>query len=72
MAESKGFFHLLALILGIVASILVVLAVVVYLGYVPASWVDSLTDGELTALAAITIVAAGGSYMAGERVGKAF
>lgn len=68
---TKGsFLHLLALVLGIVASILVVLAVGVYLGYIPASWVDSLTAGQLGVLAGITIVGAAASYVAGERTGK--
>lgn len=57
----KETFHLLAVIFGVIASVLVVLAIASYLGYVPTAWVDNLTDGELAVFATLAIIAAGAS-----------
>lgn len=63
--EAKRAFHLVAVILGIAASLLAVLAVAVYEGYFPSSYVDSLTPGELGGLSALAVVGAIGCGYAG-------
>lgn len=63
----NSLYHTLAVVFGIVASILAVLAVLVFLGWIPLSFVDNITATEMGALAALAAVGAGASYVASER-----
>lgn len=63
--EGKKTFHLIAVILGIAASLLAVLAVATYESYFPESVVDNLTPGELGGLSALAVVGAIGCGYAG-------
>lgn len=56
--------HVLAVVLGVAASILAVLSVAVFEGYFPASVVDNLTWGELAGLSALSVVGAVGCSLA--------
>lgn len=56
---SSQTYHMLAIIFGVIASLLVILSVGVYLGYVPTTWVNSLSDTELGVLAVLAIFVAG-------------
>ena len=49
---------LIAVLLGIAASVLAILAVAVDFGYVPAGWANGMTDGELGVLSALAVVGA--------------
>jgi hypothetical protein len=60
----KGTFHLIAVILGIAASLLAVLAVATYEGYIPLGDVDNLTSTELGTLSALAVVGAIGAAYA--------
>jgi hypothetical protein len=60
----KALFHTLAVILGIAGSLLAVLAIAVYEGYISAADVGSFTDGELGTLSALAYVAAIGFAVA--------
>lgn len=60
-------YTLIAVLFGILASILAVLAVAAYESWIPASYVDNLTSGELGALAALSVVAAIGIGELGQR-----
>lgn len=51
-------YKLIAILFGILASVLAVLAVVTYLSYIPASWVDNFTDAELGTFSALSVVGA--------------
>lgn len=58
-------FHLLAIVFGIAASLLAVLAVAEYEAYIPVADVDNLTSTELGTLSALSVVAAlGFGYVA--------
>lgn len=58
---SAQMYHTLAIVFGILATVLIVLAVAVYLGYLPTSEVANLSDGELGVFAALSIIVAGGA-----------
>lgn len=52
-------YHLVAILFGVIASVLVILAIATYLGYAPATWVDNVSPTELGVLAALSIFVAG-------------
>jgi hypothetical protein len=54
----KRTFRLIAVLLGIAAAVLSVLAVAEFMSYIPATWANGLTDGELGVLAALAVVGA--------------
>lgn len=54
----KSSYHIIAVLFAIAASALAVLAVAAFESYIPASYVDNLTSGELGALAALSVVGA--------------
>ncbi len=56
--DRKYMFHILAVVLGIAASLLAVLAVAIYEGYIPLSYVDNVSATELGTFAALAVVAA--------------
>jgi hypothetical protein len=60
----------LAIGLGILATVLVILAVAVYEGFFPASLVDNLTPTELGTLGFLSIAGAVASAYAGRREGR--
>lgn len=64
---SRGMYHTLALIFGIVGSVLAVLAVLVYEGWLSPAQVDNFTDVELGAFAVLSITAAIASSIAEKR-----
>lgn len=55
---SKRGFSLIAVLLGIAASVLAILAVAEFMGYIPATWAQNMTDGELGVLSALAVVGA--------------
>jgi hypothetical protein len=67
VAGGEGLWGGLAIGLGILATALVILAVAVYEGFIPASLVDNLTPTELGTLGFLSIAGAVGSYWAGQR-----
>lgn len=54
----KGIYHTLAIVLGIAGSVLAVLAVLVYEGWLTTALVDNFTDVELGAFSALSITGA--------------
>jgi uncharacterized membrane protein YGL010W len=58
MAGHKNLYFLVAVLLGILASVLLVLSVAVFEGYIPTTFVDNLTYGELGTFAFLAIVGA--------------
>ena len=63
----KKTYALIAVLLGIAASLLAVMAVAVYEGYITSSWADNLTDGELGFLSALAVVGAVGMGYVAEK-----
>jgi len=57
----------LAIVLGVIATILIVMSVAVYLGYWPTTLTDNLTYGELGVIAFFAIVGAIGAYTYGNK-----
>lgn len=58
-------YRLISILLGILASVLAVLALAAYWGYIPASYVDNFTFGELGSFAALAVIGAVGvDYLA--------
>jgi hypothetical protein len=53
-------WNFFAIVLGIAAAVLVVLALAVYYGYIDTSLVDNLTDGELGTFGVLAIAGAVG------------
>lgn len=66
MPEMSG-WRFIAIILGIAASALIVLAVAVFYGYLPPSQVGNLTSGELGTFGFLAIVGAVGCEVASRR-----
>lgn len=60
----KKTFHLIAVILGIAGSLLAVLAIASYEGYVTAADVGNFSDGVLGTLSALAYVGAAGFALA--------
>lgn len=54
----KETYRNLAILLGVIAAILTVLAVASFEGYIPASYVDNVSPSELGTFAALAVVAA--------------
>lgn len=63
----NSLYHLLAVIFGITASVLAVLAVLLYEGWIPLSFVDNITATEMGALAALSATGAVAAFVASER-----
>lgn len=59
----SGFYHTLAVLTALLGSVLAVLAVALYEGYITASLVGGVTDTEMGTFAAIAIVVAIVSYL---------
>lgn len=56
-----GFYHTLAVVLAITATVLAALAIAVFEGYMPADLVGNLTPGELGVFSALAVIAAIGA-----------
>jgi hypothetical protein len=60
----KKTFHLVAVILGIAGSLVAVLAIAVYEGYITSADAGGFSDGVLGTLSALAYVAAAGFALA--------
>lgn len=67
MNLGDNWYKLGAVLSGLGAAILAILAVAVFYGYFPSSLVANLTSGQLGTLAAVLVAAAVGLHYTGER-----
>lgn len=65
---AKTTLRIAAIVLGVAASVLAVMAVTVYEGYFPADWADHISADELGGLSALAVVAAIGASWAEKEV----
>ncbi len=64
---ANGSWRFAAVLLGIAATLLVILAVAVFYGYLPSSLVDNLTPGELGTFGVLAIGGAVGCEYASHK-----